>query len=171
MPTSVYRVTALTKLLVCSLPLAQPAVARHVERARELEQKYRNDAKAPMQLICTTPGPMVAVPGRASTEGGAKRNVTASLLDVRYTKIMEKSLAQGPKYAADEIVRVMKILEGKAFGMCCVPALCSIAFSPHPCATTCLHQVHPQKRAELSDKLKVLPPSCAWKTVTLPLTS
>jgi len=70
------------------------ASARHVERARELEQKYRNDAKAPM-----------------------------------YTKIMEKSLAQGPKYAADEIVRVMKILEGK---------------------------VHPQKRAELSDKLKVL---------------
>ncbi|CAE7576734.1 Erp29 [Symbiodinium natans] len=67
---------------------------RHVDRARELEQKYRNDAKAPM-----------------------------------YTKIMEKSLAQGTSYAADEVARVMKILEGK---------------------------VHPQKRAELSDKLKVL---------------
>mmetsp|Transcript_68020 Transcript_68020/g.160116 ORF Transcript_68020/g.160116 Transcript_68020/m.160116 type:complete len:322 (+) Transcript_68020:98-1063(+) len=46
-----------------------------------------------------------------------------------YVKIMEKFLAHGPGYAADEIARVMKILEGK---------------------------VHPQKRAELGDKLKVL---------------
>ena len=44
---------------------------------------------------------------------------------------MEKSLAQGLNYAADEIVRVMKILEGKASGMCFGPALCVIAGFPH----------------------------------------
>ncbi|CAE7271633.1 Erp29 [Symbiodinium pilosum] len=73
--------------------LSEPS-ARHIEKAKELERKYTNDAKAPM-----------------------------------YVKIMEKCLAQGASYAADEIARVMKILQGK---------------------------VHPQKRAELSDKLKVL---------------
>ena len=31
---------------------------------------------------------------------------------------------------------------------------------------TCLHQVHPQKRAELSDKLKVLPPGLAYKIIS-----
>ncbi|CAJ1399288.1 unnamed protein product [Effrenium voratum] len=46
-----------------------------------------------------------------------------------YVKIMERSLEKGPGYAAEEIDRVMKILQGK---------------------------VHPQKRSELADKLKVL---------------
>ena len=45
----VCRVTGPANLLFCSLPRAEPAGTRHVERARELEQKYRNDAKAPMQ--------------------------------------------------------------------------------------------------------------------------
>ena len=32
------------------------SAARHVERAKEVERKYRNDAKAPMQLGCAQYG-------------------------------------------------------------------------------------------------------------------